>query len=231
MLDGLYKGASALDMLTRQQETVAANIAHLNTPGYRRAVFSFAQTSDTQHTGQSAAKPSIDFNDGRLEATGRKLDLALRGDGFFVFESQGGKLYSRNGVLALNPETKQLVNMDGLPILGEGGPITVEGDPSQLTVGADGKISLGQEEIGRLSIVQFDNNKLLDTDGQIYFRAGAAQIVPTEDIQVHQGFRELSNAHPMTEMISLIVGSRHFEASQRAMRMISDTMQEATSKS
>ena len=47
MLNGLYNGASALDMLARQQETIAANIAHLNTPGYRRAVLSFAQTSDT----------------------------------------------------------------------------------------------------------------------------------------------------------------------------------------
>ena len=71
MLDGLYKGASALDMLARQQETVAANIAHLNTPGYRREVFSFAQTSDTQASGESAAKSSIDFQDGRLEPTGR----------------------------------------------------------------------------------------------------------------------------------------------------------------
>ena len=225
MLDGLYKGASALDMLTRQQETVAANIAHLNTPGYRRSVFSFAQTSDTQLSGQSAAKPSIDFNDGRLESTGRKLDLALRGDGFFVFESSDGKLYSRNGVLALNPENKQLVNLDGLPIVGEGGPITVDGDLSELTVAADGTISLGQQQLGKLSIVQFKDNRMLQTDGQIYFEAGRAQAVPAEDAQVFQGFRELSNAHAMTEMISLIVGSRHFEASQRAMRMISDTME------
>jgi flagellar basal body rod protein FlgG len=227
MLDGLYKGASALDMLARQQETVAANIAHLNTPGYRREIFSFAQTSDTQASGESAAKSSVDFQDGRLEPTGRKLDLAVQGDGFFVYEGDQGKLYSRSGVLFFNPENNQLVNGDGLPILGENGPITIDGELSQLVVGADGTISVGQEQIGKLSIMQFDNNRLLQSEGQIYFRAGTAQATDAEGVQVQQGVRELSNAHAVTEMIALIVGSRHFEASQRAIRMISDTMQEA----
>lgn len=227
MLDGLYKGASALDMLARQQETVAANIAHLNTPGYRREIFSFAQTSDTQASGESAAKSSVDFQDGRLEPTGRKLDLAVQGGGFFTYEGEEGKLYSRNGVLFFNPENNQLVNSDGLPIVGENGPITVEGELSQLVVAADGTISVGQEEIGKLAIAKFEDNRLLQSEGQIYFRIGTAQETDAENVQVQQGVRELSNAHAVTEMIALIVGSRHFEASQRAIRMISDTMQEA----
>ena len=227
MLNGLYSGASALDMLARQQETIASNLAHLNTPGHRRSVFSFAQTSDTAISGESAAKSAFDFQDGRLEPTGRELDLAMTGDGFFVYQGEEGKLYSRSGVLFRNSETNELVNGDGIPILGEDGPIAVTGAISEIVIGSDGTISAGQQQIGKLAIVQFDNNRLLESDGQTYFREGTAQETPAEGIQVQQGVRELSNASAVTEMISLIVGSRHFEAAQRAIRMISDTLQES----
>ncbi len=227
MLNGLYSGASALDMLARQQENTASNLAHLNTPGHRRSTLSFAQTSDTAISGESAVKSAFDFQDGRLEPTGRELDLAMTGDGFFVYQGEEGKLYSRSGVLFRDSETNELVNGDGIPILGEDGPITVTGAISEIVVGSDGTISAGQQQIGKLAIVQFDNNRLLQSDGQTYFRAGTAQETPADGVQVQQGVRELSNASAVTEMIALIVGSRHFESAQRAIRTISDTLQES----
>ena len=87
--------------------------------------------------------------------------------------------------------------------------------------------------IGQLNVVQFDNNQLLNTGGgeldfnsQIYFKLGEATLAPAEDASVLQGYRELSNAHPVTELISLIVGSRGVESAQKAIRAISDAVKE-----
>ena len=43
MLTGIYSGASALDNYTQQQEVISTNLAHLNTPGYRRQLLSFEE--------------------------------------------------------------------------------------------------------------------------------------------------------------------------------------------
>ncbi len=234
MIRGLYSGASALDIFSKQQELIASNLAHLNTPGHRRAVFSFKQQSDA--TGnQPGARPgaaidrtSKDFTPGRHENTERPLDVAISGDGFFVFQGEQGLVYSRSGVLFRDPQD-QLVNGDGLPILSDGSPVTIPRGVSerQIVIDASGNISAGENSLGKLSVVKFDDNQKLLSETGTYFQAGDAISSPAEDVTIMQGARELSNASPVSELISLIVGSRHFEAAQRAMRTMSETMQES----
>ena len=232
MLNGLYSSATSLDVLSRKQEATASNLAHLNTPGHRRMIFSTVERTEAGEgsnalPGTSIGKQAADFSEGRREPTGRKLDLALKGDGFFVYQGKEGNLYSRNGVLYVNPDTNELVNSDGLPILGEGGPITVQGFESDFVFGADGTLTINGDSVGKLSVVQFEDNRLLESENQTYFRAGTAQPTATaDDFSVIQGTRELSNGSPVNEMISLIIGSRQFEAAQRAIRTISDAIQE-----
>lgn len=234
MLEGLYSGATALHALNKQQEAIASNLAHLNTPGHRRMIFSFVERM--QQTEEQNAQPgtrvkeqAADFTQGRHQTTGRKLDLAISGDAFFTYQGSEGLMYSRSGVVFRNPETNELVNGDGFPILDDGdSPVTYDGPLSELAVAADGTYSRAGQRLGKLGIVQFDNNRALESENQTYFQVGGAQVSPAENVMVHQGTRELSNAHPVTEMISLMVGSRQFEASQRAIRMMSEAIQTNT---
>ena len=234
MINGLYSGATALDIFSRQQELIASNLAHLNTPGHKRMLFSIQEQSADPGSGikarpgASVNQFATDFSQGRHEPTGRALDLAIKGEGFFVYQGQSEPLYSRNGVL-FRDEQGQLVNGDGLPIVGGGGPIEIPTDVSDhdLVIDSSGTISANGAEFGQLSVVTFDNNQLLESDSQTYFRAGSAIATPNDNATIAQGTRELSNAHPVTELISMIIGSRHFESAQRAIRTISDTLQQA----
>jgi len=234
MINGLYSGASALDVFSKQQELIASNLAHLNTPGHRRVLFSFKQQSDP--TGdQPGARPgttidraTLDFTPGRREATERSLDIAISGEGFFVYQGAEGEIYSRSGVL-FRDQQGQLVNGDGLPILSDGSPVTIPPNvpDRDIVIDSAGNVSAGENQIGNLSLVTFDDNQKLVSESGTYFRAGNAIGTPAESTTIIQGARELSNAHPVSELISLIVGSRHFEAAQRAIRTMSETIQES----
>lgn len=235
MINGIYAGATALDNYSKQQELIASNLAHLNTPGHRREFYTFqektngADDNPIAMPGASVRTKSIDFSAGPKKATGRALDVAINGEGFFVYQGGEEQLYSRNGVLFRSPEGT-LVNSDGLAILDNGSPIQIPNDVSHydLVIDSSGQISANGATLGQLSMVEFDNPQLLNSESKIYFTSGDAVASPAEDTTVLQGSRELANAHPVTELISLIVGSRHFEAAQRAIRTLSDTIQENT---
>lgn len=233
MLNGLYGSATALDALGKLQEATASNLAHLNTPGHRRLVSGFSEMLDPlgSHAlpGSILDRQTADFRSGRLERTDRPLDLSMQGDGFFVYRGANGEMYSRNGVLHRDAETNELTNSDGFRILDENRqPIVFAGELSTLAIGADGSISDGSQSVGKLAIASFDDNRLLESENQTYFRQGTATPRDAEGVSLIQGSRELSNTDAVTEMISLIVCTRHFEAIQRTLRTISDTLQANT---
>jgi flagellar basal body rod protein FlgG len=241
MLNGIYSGGTALGVLSRQQEVISKNLAHLNTPGHRRELYIFQENGNVandiadadpanQRLGTRIGQAATDFTEGTKKSTGRQLDVAITGEAFFTIQGAKGELYSRNGAFFRDPDG-QLVNGDGLPVLDDGRPIVIPPDVSDydLTISSEGLISANGSDFGQISLVEFDDRQLLDsTNSQIYFSIGQATAQASVDSTMRQGMREMSNAHPVTELISLMVGSRHFEAAQRAIRTISDAMQENT---
>lgn len=234
MINGLYSGASALDVFGRQQELIASNLAHLNTPGHKRMLFSFLENSEsvneesTSRPGTSVEGFSTDFSQGNLKPTGRPLDVAISGDGFFEFERVNENVFSRGGPLFRDP-TGKLVNAEGLAILSEGESISIplEVSDRDIVIDISGTISANGEELGKISVINFDDNQLLESDTQTFFRQGEAEIVEEGEFQILQGSRELSNAHPVTELITLIVGSRRHESANRVMSTITDALKQS----
>ena len=99
MLPGLYSAASGLDVSIRNQEAIAHNLAHVNVPGFRRssvAFESFESTLEEAEFGNLSSSSGvsetgyIDFTPGTYEQTGRSLDVAIKGDGFFPVEAPDG---------------------------------------------------------------------------------------------------------------------------------------------
>lgn len=232
MLTGIYSGASALDNYSQQQEVISSNLAHLNTPGYRRQLLAFEEklapgSNSEARPGTNIRRLVTDFESGIKKTTGRNLDLAIAGDGFFTYEGESEEVFSKNGIV-FRSTNGELVNSDGLALLDEGEPIVIPESVSNydLVVTGDGQISANGETFGKVSLTRFDDPQLLDNDSQVYFKLGRATASPAEDSTVIQGTRELANSQPVTELVSLIVGSRSFESAQRAIRTISDAMQE-----
>ncbi len=241
MLQGLYSSATALDAATKTHEIVAHNLAHTNVPGFRRTipVFQAFERSLPEYPGTTLGLGTqieelrTDHGPGPLQTTGRSLDLALQGDGFFVLESEdGAPLYTRNGVFQLD-EQGRLVTSSGLAVRGAMGPLVLPPGttPSQVRVSKDGSVWLrggnqGDPEVaaGRLDLVAFPDPHQLVAVGTTTFSAPAEAVGLPSVAEVVQGAREGSNVSPVSELVQLLNQSRYFEASQRAMRTIADAV-------
>ena len=233
MFNGLYSGASAMNTLSQHQEIISSNLMHVNTPGHRRNIPAIRQRFDADAGRRGVALgPEVesvqrDFSAGRSVATGRALDVAITGDGFFIYNSADQEILSRNGRLYRNPNTNELVNEDGLAIQGQGGPINIPPDIAtrNITIGDDGTVSADGQDFGQLRVVAAPDNQQLQPVGTLGFMAPNIGMVQV-DTKLEQFHHELSNVKPVNELISLIVNTRQYEAMQRAARSIGDTLAE-----
>ena len=234
MIRGLYNGAAALDVIAKQQEFISSNLANLNTSGHRMAQLVVTQRENPQpdsilnERGPEALVVHTSFESGRLHQTGRPLDASLVGDGFFSFQSPTGIVYSRGGHFYRDGNSGTLVNPDGFPVMGESGPISIPEDvgDSEILIDGDGTISGAGEEIGKLAVVAFSDNQSLIPISQSIFKAGAESIQTDSQAVVTQFNQEYSNGNPVSEMISMIIGTRHYEAIQKASKTISESLRE-----
>jgi flagellar basal-body rod protein FlgF len=212
MTDTIDAIARSLSADVRAVNTVSHNVANLNTPGFRagRALPGFEAT-----LGQTA----LDLGDGALAPTGRPLDLALRGHGFFAVERAGATLLVRAGDLRIDAQG-QLVNAAGDAVLGESGPLSLaSGD---VAIAADGTISADGQELGKLRIVDVaDPARLRPAQGGGYTYDG--ELAPWQG-SVVQGAIERANVDAAEETVLLMELTRHAESVQRAISIYDKAM-------
>jgi len=223
MAGGAYSALSGLQTRLAQLDRIAADIANAGTAGYKteRVPTVEARRPDFAQVLQTAidvapAPGLIDFRDGQIETTGRDLDVALDGRGFFEIETPQGVRYTRNGQFSRQPDGT-LVTADGAAVLDDAGkPIT-------LGVGAvsfepDGTVRAGGVLAGKLKIVDFGDYVSLRREGG-YFRA-EGNVAPTaapETSRVLGSALEASNVQLPERMVQLTEVSRAFEALQRGI--------------
>src|SRR5262245_52510494 len=119
MFDALYVGATGMRGQQLQIDTIAHNLANLNTVGYRRSLTSFAEISTALSLSEigaisapasaatrgagAVAQVSLSSLAGELKATGEPLDVAIDGLGFFeVVRADGTPAYTRAGKLQVD---------------------------------------------------------------------------------------------------------------------------------
>jgi len=227
----------SIDALMREFYIITHNLANVSTAGYKRRCNAFSRSLEAQGTAEETYSPgeiylnsAFDFSQGSITATGRPLDFALFGKGFFVIETAVGPLYTRNGMFQRN-QNGQIVNSEGNLVAGEAGPITIPADAgsSQLNVSSDGSISAGGAAIGKFKLVDFkdDENKLVPA-GSSCFAMPDENIVPAaaENVVVKQGYQETSNVKLVDELVDMIMVSRLYEAN---MKLVSAQQQASSS--
>jgi len=219
-----YIALSGLRARVDDLDRLADDIANLGTAGYKgqrdarasaeRAVFADTlQTAiDTTYGGRR-----LDVSPGAFAMTGRELDVAIDGDGFFVIDTPGGQRYTRNGHFTMNA-SRQLVAEDGALVRGEGGPITLgEGD---IRIDEDGTISTGDQPVGKLAIVTFDRPDQLAREHGARLRADGQTANPAKVSVVRGGALEESNVSVAGRLAELTTVARSFEALQKAIGML-----------
>lgn len=228
----LYNAMNGSQVNFDRQTINANNLANSNTPGFKEDL---SNSQSLFITGSVAAAEALvveqsnntDFSDGPLMTTGRDLDVAVQGHGWFAVQDANGKeAYTRAGQFHIN-ENGMLLTASDRPVLGDGGPVSIP--PAQrVEIGTDGTISIVPLEgppnalavLDRLKLVKLDHQNLYkDMDGLIKLKKGG---VAQEDasITVIKGALEGSNVNAVEQMVNLIAAGREFEAE---MGLIRDT--------
>lgn len=218
--------SSSIDALTEEFNIITHNMANVSTVGYKRRCNTFSQSLQAQEAKALGNSPEdmdlktvFDFSQGDIVQTGRSLDFALHGQGFFLIETPNGPLYTRNGIFHLDPNG-QIVDPMGRVVAGQNGPINVPNNIglNQLHVSTDGNISAGDVSIGRFKLVEFSENqdKLIPVGGSC-FRMTDENIKATEAANaiVKQGFQEASNVKIIDELVGMLTVSRIYEANMK----------------
>ena len=208
--------------LAKELQSVANNIANLSTTGYRREGVIFAEAVEALPVeGGSVAMTEArarytDTLQGSLEQTGGKFDLAIEGNGYFTVMTPQGERLTRAGAFTRNADGV-VVNMDGHPLLDEGGgEITIPFEAKSVGVAADGTLSVDGAPAARIGLVDVADQTSLFREAGVLFRADAG-TKPVEDGRIVQGLLEQSNVNPVAEMARMVEVQRAYEYGQKLM--------------
>jgi len=235
MDSGLYSSYSGLRALADMLEVLSNNLANVNTTGfkgdesffrvYNRALAesSVAPLDRVINDSSVVEGAATDYRAGPLMATGRDLDLALEGPGFFTVETPNGTRYTRNGNLQVDSKG-QLVTSEGLAVQGKKGSIRLP--KGSVNVSQTGDFEVNGARVDTLKIVDFADKSKLEKSGGSLFRNPDLQLKELEakELIVRQGSLEQSNVNPIRQMTLLITMNRQFESLQKAIQMMMNTM-------
>ena len=225
MAGGAYVALSGLRARADHLDRLASDIANAGTSGYKaeRGTTSAAERPAFDRMLQSAIDVApgperYDFRNGSIASTGRELDAALEGPGFFVVQTDAGPRYTRNGHFERAADGT-LVTEDGLAVLGEKGPITL--GTGALKIDEDGTVRSGASVSGKLQVVTFADDAALGREGNSRFRTtDAAKPAPAKGTAVRGGALEKSNVSMVERIAELTEVTRTFEALQKGVSML-----------
>ncbi|MGH8144541.1 MAG: flagellar basal-body rod protein FlgF [Steroidobacteraceae bacterium] len=230
----VYVAMSGAKEILNAQAANNANLANANTTGFRADLSAF-QTQQVVGAGLPsrayATDESVgwDSSSGSLQATGRALDVAIKGQGWIAVQgTDGTEAYTRAGDLHVDP-SGVLMTATGNPVLGDSGPITVP-PHSSIAVGNDGSVSivaLGQpatsvSTVGRIKLVNPPAAALArGADG--LFRVTTGEAVPADaSVTLVPGTLESSNVNIAETMANMIELARSYEVQVKAMKAAED---------
>lgn len=231
MNEGMYHASIALGRGMRAQEVHAENIAHAAIPGYRRStpLFTAFASHLEEASGRGRDFQYVDqtrvFAQGSIDESKNPYDLALAGPGFFTVQANdGGTLYTRAGNFTVGADGT-LQTHDGRAVLGTGGPIVLDPNGDKPRVAGDGTVHQGENPVGQIRVVEFDEPYPLVNQSPLYYRAEDGAIPrETRDTTIRQFYRESSNVNVMEEMIAMMDSFRNFEQAQKVISTINDTL-------
>jgi len=257
MLRALYTAASGMKAQQLNIDTIAHNLANINTGGFkqRRAQFQDLLYQNIRNAGASntasteipvglqvglGARPvatEIIFTQGDFASTSNPLDIVIEGQGFFqVRLASGQTAYSRNGSFHLNRDGS-IVTADGDLLDPQ---ITIPQDQVGITIGADGTVSVQQanqteaQQVGRIEIAMFQNPAGLQTMGKNLFlptTASGDAITGTPGENglgtLLSGMVEQSNVSVVEEMVNMIISQRSYEANSKVIRTADEMFNQA----
>lgn len=226
-------------------EVLAHNLANVATIGFKADVPIFEVISSPRTpsvpgmpSARSATPPppalsfegtyvtfvgvKTDMSPGELRSTGNPLDVAINGKGWFSVQTPRGIRYTRKGTFTLDNQG-QLVTQDGWPVVGNRGPITIQG--RDVRIDPRGVITVDEQEIDQLKLVVAPGDDAFQKEESSLFapKPGVAPVAAEATMDVKQGYVELSNVNAIKGMTALIDVMRAHESYQKVLQAFSET--------
>lgn len=258
----LYTAATGMTSLDTKLDVIANNLANIESTAFKADRANFedlfyrhykmpgAQDSSGQLTatgvsvglGSTVASTQTNFMQGAFQQTGKQLDLAIEGQGFFqVLEPATGEtVYTRAGNFNVNSNGDVVMGSANTGRLLEPG-ITIPSDATAISISADGIVSVKQPgttampQVGQIQLAQFINpDGLLKLGENLYAETDASGAViqgnPGQEGVgvVRQGMLEKSNVEPVRELIDLITTQRAFELNSQCVKTGDEILHEIT---
>jgi flagellar basal-body rod protein FlgG len=248
----LYSAATGMEAQQLNLNTIANNLANVNTPGFKRSKIQFqdllyqkprAAGSDAGGgnlvptgieigNGSRIAATSKVFTQGQLTNSGEQFDVAVQGDGFFQVQKPDGTLaYTRDGSFKLNAQG-QVVTVDGMPVL-SGFQNVPSG--STVTIAQNGQVTVqapGGSQSYRLTLTRFANPAGLQSlGGNLYAETPSSGTPETGNPgeqgfgSTMQGYTENSNVNIVEEMVNLITAQRAYEINSKSIQTSDEMLQ------
>jgi flagellar basal-body rod protein FlgF len=240
MVSGKYSALTGAVSREQCMANIAANLANVNTVGYKKASVSFEsllagarQRGEAKGINYTRIRKNIaEFSPGPIIETGNPLDMAIHGDGLFKIQGPRGILYTRRGDFVLDQDGT-LQTSNGLPVLDESnGLITVpDSNTSRITVNSLGEVAVIDAEgnsstAGTVGVVTIDDTSKLkrETDTTFSLAANGRETV-VEAPRLAIGSIETSNVNMTEEMTRMIDSLRTFETYHKVLKSYSDLSQ------
>ena len=238
---GLYVSAAGALANSYRQDVIANNLANVDTVSFKRDLTLLrARSTEVEQGGArgysnrllecigggaGALPTATDFSPASLNLTGRDLDVALDGEGFFSVSNDGQIQFTRDGRFALD-EQNRLVTFDNhLPVLDEGNQaIILDPDYNNLSINQAGMISQDGKSVARLSVVDFDNTSSLNKVGNNFYVLEGDALSHRAEPPLRQGALENSGVNPIKEMTGMIKAQRLFELNLNMLRVQDQTL-------
>lgn len=226
----IYTAMTGTQHILNQQATNSHNLANVNSTGFRAQIDGFRAVpiiSEGLNTRAFVvdATTGTDFSPGPIQQTGRSLDVAIITKGWLaVAKPDGSEAYTRNGALGIN-ENGMLITSQGLPVMGDGGPIAIPPDVT-ITIASDGTISSvnnlpqpGPSNIlGRLKLTNPNEATLVRGEDGLFQTANKQAAEMDIRVQIASGSLEGSNVNVVHSMVNMISLARQFDVQMKLMQ-------------
>jgi len=227
---GFWLSAAGMKVNEHRQAVHANNLANANTTGFKQDLAVIMQrdiesvesaagmpfrhsTLDGLAGGLDVRQSAIDFSQGPTESTGRPLDVAIQGKGFFSVSDGEETKYTRNGEFAINTDSELVMSGGGgkWRVLDEGGGvITISPEGGSVRIGDDGTIRQGNSAVAKIGLFEAEDEKVMRKDGENVFDATDTKMSSVSG-SVRSGAVEGSNFSAIKGLASMIEASRAYQ--------------------
>lgn len=219
----IWTAVSAMNASMAQQRMIASNLANSQTTGFRAEFMQFTPMTlkgpqlEARALSDGAVRGAL-MDPGAVIQTGRPLDLAVNGSALLTVQaSDGDEAYTRRGDLSVSP-AGLLVNGEGYPVLGDGGPISVP-PGSLVTLAPDGGVLSRDPATPDAPAVQIDRIKLASPVGSTIakgldglFRVAGGGALPADAAaSITPAALEQSNVNTSEVLVQMIEAQRLFD--------------------